>query len=113
MTKAQNKRIRKGDKVYICSGNDRGQNGEVLSRTENHVIVQGINMRKKHVKRTQDNPQGGIIEIERPMHISNVRLCPDEERPVRVKVRKDEQGNRELYYQLDEKASTYRSIKKS
>lgn len=109
----ENKRVRKGDKVYIISGNDKGQTGTILSRTGDRVLVQGINMRKKHMKKSEANPHGGVVDMERSIHLSNVRLCVDEKKSVKVKVRKDGQGNRELCYQLGDNTATYRSVKKS
>jgi large subunit ribosomal protein L24 len=66
--------IRKGDTVIITAGNDRGATGEVLRvlAKENRVVVQGVNVRAKHLKPTQANPQGGIVRREMPIHISNV-----------------------------------------
>lgn len=75
------KKIRKGDKVVAIAGNDRGQTGTVLSVLGEKVVVQGINVRKKHVKRSQANQAGGIIEMEKPIHISNVKLCGQNDKP--------------------------------
>lgn len=108
----QNKSIRKGDKVMIIAGNDKGLVGTVLSRTEDRITVQGINMRKKHVKKMQQAPSGGIIEIERPIHISNVALCVDEQKPRKIKVGFDPEGKRLLVYHEGDTEVTYRSIKK-
>jgi len=108
--KRQNKWIKKGDKVYVIAGNDRGMIGEVLSRTDDRVIVQGVNVRKKHVKRSQENQSGGVIRIERPIDISNVRLCVDEETSYKVRVRRDDQGNRLVYHKNGEEV-VYRSFK--
>ncbi len=108
-----NKRIRKGDKVVITAGNDRGEVGTVLSRTEARVIVQGVNVRKKHVKKTQENPNGGIIEIERPIHISNLRLAGSDDKPVKVRSKTDDQGQRTLYYRDGAEEVVVRAVKKS
>lgn len=72
------KSIRKGDRILVIAGNDRGKTGEVLSRGEDRVLVQGINVRKKHLKRTQQTQGGRIVEMEVPIHISNVCLCDKE-----------------------------------
>lgn len=108
----QNKRIRKGDKVMVIAGNDTGLVGEVLSRTTDRVTVRGVNVRKKHVKRSQQNPSGGIIEIERPIHISNVTLCIDEQKPRKVKVGYDAQGKRLLVYREGDTDVPFRPIRK-
>lgn len=108
----QNRKIRAGDKVYVISGNDKGLVGTVQSRTENRIIVSGVNVRKRHVKKSQLNPQGGIVEMERSIHISNVVLCVDEEKPRKLKVSVDYEGNRVLVYREGDTEATYRSIKK-
>ena len=63
------KKIRKGDRVIVTAGNDKGKTGEVLSRTEERVLVQGVNVRKKHMRRTQQTQGGRVVEIEIPIHI--------------------------------------------
>jgi large subunit ribosomal protein L24 len=106
-----NKRIRKGDKVMVITGNDTGLVGEVLSRSDDRVTVRGVNVRKKHVKRSQQNPSGGIIEIERPIHISNVTLCVDEEKPRKLKVGYDAAGQRLLVYREGDTDVPFRPIR--
>ena len=71
--------VRKGDLVIVTSGNSRGKQGKILSVNpkRDQVIVEGMNLRKKHVKPTQSNPQGGIVEKEMPIHISNVSPVAD------------------------------------
>lgn len=69
------KNVRKGNLVLVIAGNDRGRTGEVLSCKEDRVLVKGVNIRKKHMKRTQQTQGGRIIEMEVPIHISNVCLC--------------------------------------
>jgi large subunit ribosomal protein L24 len=66
--------IRKGDTVIVTAGNDKGATGEVLRvmPDEDKVVVQGVNMRTKHLKPSQKNPQGGRLKLEMPIHISNV-----------------------------------------
>lgn len=107
------KKIRKGDKVLAIAGNCSGQMGTVIRCDGDKVIVQGLNVRKKHVKKSQANPQGGIIDIEKPIHISNLKVCLDDGQPIKLKVRKNEKGEKELYYQQDGKDVVYRSLKKS
>lgn len=69
-------RILKNDNVMIVAGNDRGKTGKVLKVFPkiSKVIVEGVNLRKRHTKPTQKNPQGGIIEKEAPIHVSNVMI---------------------------------------
>jgi large subunit ribosomal protein L24 len=66
--------IKKGDSVVVISGNDKGVKGNVLEviRDKSRAIVEGVNMVKKHTKPNADNPQGGIVEKEAPIHISNL-----------------------------------------
>lgn len=71
--------VRKGDMVVVTSGDHKGQTGEiaeVITKTD-RVIVKGVNVRKRHVKPTQLNPQGGIVEKEMSLHISNVSPIVD------------------------------------
>lgn len=69
-------RIKKGDTVVVLSGDDRGKKGRVLKAypQTQRVIVENVNLIKKHAKPTQANPQGGIIEKEAPIHVSNVKI---------------------------------------
>lgn len=106
------KKIRKGDKVMAIAGNERGQVGQVLRVLGDKAIVQGLNVRKKHVKRSQANPHGSIIDLERPIHISNLRVCTDDNTPVKLKVRFSAKGERELYYKVDGEEVLYRAMKK-
>ncbi len=84
--------IRKGDMVIVTAGNDRGVTGEVLRvipKTD-RVVVQGINVRSKHLKPSQASPQGGIVRREMPIHISNVSpVVAGKPTRVRFEVRKD------------------------
>jgi large subunit ribosomal protein L24 len=105
------KKIRKGDKVKAISGNDRGQTGTVLRIIGEKAIVQGINIRKKHVKQTQTQ-KGGIISVERPIHLSNLRVCIQDDKPVKLYVRHNDQGQRELYYKIDGEDILYRAVRK-
>ena len=78
--------IRKGDTVEVITGADLGTRGEVLEvlKDKSRVIVDGVNVRKKHRKPTNDQP-GGIVEINAPIHVSNVQLIdPKSGEPTRV-----------------------------
>ena len=68
--------VKKGDQVKVISGNHKGGTGRVLRvlAKKDQVIVEGVRMIKKHAPKSQDRPQGGIIEREGPLHISNVKL---------------------------------------
>lgn len=69
-------KIRKNDNVMVISGNDAGKTGKVLKvfPKNSRIIIEGINIRKRHTKPTQRNPKGGIVEKEMPIHVSNVML---------------------------------------
>lgn len=80
-------KIKKNDTVMVIAGNDRGKTGKVLKvfPKESRVIVEGINLRKRHTKPSQKNPQGGILEKEAPIHISNVMIIdPKTNEPTRI-----------------------------
>lgn len=104
------KKIRKDDTVYVISGNARGQTGKVLRMMGDRVVIQGVNLRKRHVKPTRES-KGGIVSIERSIHVSNVRLSVDG-KPVKLKTKVQQNGNRELAYEKDGKLVTYRKLHK-
>jgi large subunit ribosomal protein L24 len=92
-------KIKKGDKVVILAGRDKGKSGDVLRvlRTESRVLVQGVNMIKRHTRQTPGQP-GGIIEKEAPLHISNVaHIDPKSQKPTRVGYRILEDGRKVRY----------------
>jgi large subunit ribosomal protein L24 len=68
--------VHAGDLVKVISGNHRGSEGKILqvNRAKHQVVIEGVRMIKKHVRRSQEQPNGAIIEREGPIHISNVRL---------------------------------------
>jgi large subunit ribosomal protein L24 len=104
--------IRKGDKVVVIAGNEKGKTGEVIVRKEDRVIIQGINIRKKHVKRQQKAAGAGIIEIEVPLHVSNVALCNGDGKPVKPRVRHGADGEKELFYLEGDREVALRKVKK-
>ena len=82
-----NIKIHKNDNVIVIAGNDKGKTGKILKvfPKESRVIIEGVNIRKRHSKPTQNNPQGGIMEKEAPIHISNVMLLdPKSNEPTRI-----------------------------
>lgn len=106
------KKIRKGDKVIAIAGNYKGQSGTVLSRSGDRIVVQGLNVRKKHVKRTQEMPNGNILELEMPIHISNLRVCTNDDKKVTLKIKTAENGERQFVYKDGDDEVVYRSLKK-
>ena len=65
--------IKKGDQVEAIAGDDKGISGKVLQVCDDRVLVEGLNFVKKHMRKTQDNPQGGVVEKEAFIHISNLK----------------------------------------
>ncbi|WP_017754853.1 50S ribosomal protein L24 [Calidifontibacillus oryziterrae] len=79
--------VKKGDKVQVISGKDKGKQGVILEAypKKDRVLVEGVNVIKKHSKPSQMNPQGGIISQEAPIHVSNVMpIDPKTGNPTRV-----------------------------
>ncbi len=97
--KAAKFKIKKGDKVTVITGRDKGKTGEVLriDTKKSRVLVQGVNMIKRHQGPSQTNP-GGIIEKEASLHVSNVaHIDPKSDRPTRIGYRVDD-GDRKVRY---------------
>ena len=80
-------KIKKGDKVVVLSGKDKGRTGEVVKAMpkEGKVIVSGVNVHARHRKPTQTSPQGGIERKEAPLHISKVAIATADGKPSRVR----------------------------
>ena len=90
-------RIRKGDRVVVITGADKGKRGEVLAvrPKENRAVVQGVNIAKRHQKPTGMGQPGGIIEKEATIHLSNIMLIdPKTDKPTRVGFRVLEDGRK-------------------
>ncbi len=89
--------VKKGDLVVVISGKGRGKTGKVkrVMRAENRVIVEGVNLVKKHQRPTRQNPSGGIVEMEAPVHASNVLLLDGKtNRPTRIKYGTNKDGKK-------------------
>lgn len=92
--------IRKGDTVVVIAGRDRGKSGKVLSvdRSKGKVVVEKLNIIKRHTKPNQKVKQGGILEKEAPLSLSNVMfMCPVTQKPTRLGVRMQTDGRRVRY----------------
>ena len=87
-------KIKKGDTVQVIAGNDKGATGRVLQVYPKtmRVLVEGVNIRKKHERPSQRNQQGGITSKEMPIHYSNVLLLDSDKNPTRVGIRVEEKG---------------------
>ncbi len=81
-------KLKKGDKVVVIAGKNKGEKGEILNinREDNKVVVKGINMMKKHVKPNANSKQGGIVSMEGPIDLSNVMFLHND-KPTRVGVK--------------------------
>ena len=95
--------IKKGDTVYVLAGDDKGKTGRVLSinAKTNRAIVEGINMVSKSTKPTAKYPQGGIIKMEAPIHLSNLNVVDPKSgkdpKPTRVGFKIDDKGKKVRY----------------
>ncbi len=93
---AEKFKIRKGDRVTVICGRDKGRTGDVLRvrRKKSRILVRGVNVAKRHQAPAQTDP-GGIVDKELPLHISNVALIdPKTDKPTRVGVRIDKGGRK-------------------
>ncbi len=92
--------IKKGDTVKIIAGNSKGKSGQVLSvlPEKNKAIVEGINLATKHKKPSANNPNGGIEQLEAPIHLSNLKLIdPSNGEPTRVGRKLNENNKLQRY----------------
>ena len=88
-------RLKTGDKVVVVSGSNKGKEGKITKILDNKVIVEGVNIVKKHLKPKNNNGTGEIIEIEAPIHASNVMLIdPKTKKPTKVKMDIDSKGKK-------------------
>lgn len=93
--------VKKGDRVKVIAGKDKGKEGEVIRALpqKDRVVVEKVNMIKKAQRPTQANPQGGIMSMEAPLNVSNVMLvCPQCKDATRVGHRFDEAGKKHRVY---------------
>ena len=99
--------IKTGDKVKVLTGKDKGKEAAILAAfpEKQRVVVEKVNVVKKAQRPTQENPQGGIMNIEAPIHVSNVALvCPSCKQTTRVSVKRDENGAKIRYCKKCSKA---------
>ena len=90
-------KIRKGDKVVVLSGRDKGKTGEIVSALpkDSKVVVSGVNIATRHKKATQENPQGGLERREAPMHVSKVAIVdPKDGKATRVRFETSKDGKK-------------------
>lgn len=87
--------VKTGDTVVVIAGKDKGKQGKIKAAMpdKNRVVVEGVNMVKRHTKPSQKNPKGGIISREAPIHVSNVMILdPETNKPTRIKKVRQEDG---------------------
>ncbi|OUM95106.1 MAG: 50S ribosomal protein L24 [Thermobacillus sp. ZCTH02-B1] len=92
--------VKKDDMVIVITGKDKGKKGRVIAAfpRENRVLVEGVNIVKKHTRPSPKNPQGGIIEQEAPIHVSNVmHIDPKTGKPTRIGYKILENGKKVRY----------------
>ncbi len=100
-TKMYKIRLKKGDLVVVTAGKYKGQTGKVVSThpKTNQVTVENINVVKRHMKRTEMNPQGGIVEKTKPLPVSNVAIVePTTKKPSKIGYTFDKDGNKVRIY---------------
>ena len=92
--------IKKGDTVMVISGDSKGQQGRVLmvDLSKDKAIVEGVNMVAKHARPNADNPKGGIIHKESPIHVSNLKVIDGKGDPTRIGRKLDDKTNKSVRY---------------
>ena len=90
-------KIKVGDNVKVLAGKDKGKEGKVIKtlRKDNKVVVEGINMIKKHVKPNRMNEVGSIVEMEAPIHVSNVKVVEETKKAEKKETAKKETAKKE------------------
>lgn len=88
-------KLKKGDKVVVIAGSNKGKEGTITKVLDEKVIIEGVNLRKKHLKPKNNNGTGEIIEQEAPIHTSNVMIIdPKTKKPTKIKKVIDEKGKK-------------------
>ena len=88
-------KLKKGDKVVVIAGSNKGKEGTITKVLDEKVIIEGVNLRKKHLKSKNNNGTGEIIEQEAPIHASNVMIIdPKTKKPTKIKKVIDEKGKK-------------------
>ncbi len=107
MAKKTKMKLKKGDIVQVISGNDKGATGRILEvyASKMRVLVEGVNVHKKHEKPNQQNQKGGIVSKEMPIHYSNVMLLDSDKNPTRIAIRyaEDEPKVRKRFAKTNDK----------
>ena len=89
------RKLKTGDKVVVVSGSNKGKEGKITKILDGRVIVEGVNLVKKHLKPKNNNGHGEIIEVEAPIHSSNVMIVdPKTKKPTKVRIEEDNKGKK-------------------
>jgi len=89
------RKLKTGDKVVVVSGSNKGKEGKITKILDGRVIVEGVNLVKKHLKPKNNNGNGEIVEVEAPIHSSNVMLIdPKTKKPTKVRIEEDNKGKK-------------------
>ncbi len=104
--------IRSGDKVLVIAGNEKGKIGEVVAKSGDTILIKGVNVRKRHMKPQGQEKSGKIVEMEKPIHISNVKLCIEEDPKAKIKLKVGPKDQKELVLIQNDKTKVYRNILK-
>ena len=89
------RKLKTGDKVVVVSGSNKGKEGKITKILDSRVIVEGVNLVKKHLKPKNNNGNGEIVEVEAPIHSSNVMLIdPKTKKPTKVRIEEDNKGKK-------------------
>ena len=89
------RKLKTGDKVVVVAGSNKGKEGKIAKILDSKVIVEGVNIVKKHLKPKNNNGTGEIVEVEAPIHASNVMLVdPKTKKPTKVRIEKDSKGKK-------------------
>ena len=89
------RKLKTGDKVVVVSGSNKGKEGKITKILDSRVIVEGVNLVKKHLKPKNNNGNGEIIEVEAPIHSSNVMIIdPKTKKPTKVRIEEDNKGKK-------------------
>lgn len=100
-------KVKVGDNVKVLAGKDKGKTGRIIKTLikENKVVVEGINIVKKHIKPNRMNEVGSIVEVEAPIHVSNVKVITEEKATKKAEAKKAEAKTTKKSKKTEEKAS--------
>ena len=98
-------KLKTGDKVVVIAGSNKGKEGKIIKKLEDRVIIEGVNLRKKHLKPKNNGGNGEIVETEAPIHVSNVMIIdPKTKKPTRIGHEVDKNGKKiRIYKKYNEK----------